>query len=279
VTSIYTSPVRNILRQIGVAKIIQVMAALRTQKRYAAYQRQRPTEVEIGNGTVQARMLVADQVEYARCLSFQEDQQIIHAILDRLAPGCVYWDIGASIGIYTVLTAKKVGPTGHIVAFEPEKRSFQRLQENIGHNRLTNVSAYNLALGSKTATMSLVITDVTSSGTHTLVGKKASTPPNGQTIHQQSVQVFPGDKLRQDAGLPLPNVVKIDVEGAEEDVLLGIRETLSQPECHTVMCEVHFAILAANGQTDAPKRIESFLTDCGFQRKRWIDRSHLIVYK
>lgn len=278
-TSIYTSPIRNVLRRIGIAKVIQVMAARRTQKRYAAYQQQRPAEVEIGNGNVQARMLVADQVEYARCLSFQEDQQIIRAILERLETGNVYWDIGASIGIYTVLTAKKVGPTGHIVAFEPEKSSYQRLTENIEHNRLVNVSAHNLALGSKSATMSLVVTDVTSAGTHTLVGKPASSPKNGQATQQQSVQVVPGDKLRQDAELPLPNVVKVDVEGAEEDVLLGIHETLSQPACHTVMCEVHFAILAATGQADAPKRIESFLMSCGFRNKRWIDHSHLVVYK
>jgi FkbM family methyltransferase len=278
-TSIYTSPIRNVLRRIGIAKVIQVMAAWRTQKRYAVYQQQRPAEVEIGNGNVQARMLVADQVEYARCLSFQEDQQIILAILERLETGSVYWDIGASIGIYTVLTAKKVGPTGHIVAFEPEKSSYQRLLENIEHNRLANVSAHNLALGSKAATMNLVITDVTSSGTHSLVGKQTSNTKNGQTPQRQTVQVLPGDRLRQDADLPLPNVVKVDVEGAEEDVLLGIRETLSQPSCHTVMCEVHFAILAASGREDAPKRIEAFLKDCGFHRKKWIDRSHLIVYK
>jgi len=247
------------------------------RQRFADYNQHRPKEIRINSGTVAAHMLVANKIEYARCLSFKEDQEIIQAILKRLKTGSIYWDIGASIGIYTVLTAKKVGARGAVHAFEPEQRSHQRLCENIQHNELTNVTVHNLALGRTTNTMTLSVTDVASAGTHSLMTGSLQTPH--QVAEQQTVRVLPGDKLRTDTDLPVPNVVKVDVEGAEEDVLLGLRETLLHPDCHTVMCEVHFAILNSCGKAGAPKRIEKYLRECGFQRQKWLDRSHLIVYK
>jgi hypothetical protein len=79
-------------------------------------------------------------------------------------------------------------------------------------------------------------------------------------------------------GLRTPALIKVDVEGAEEEVLHGLSRTLAGPSCHTLLCEVHFAQLEARGHREAPARIESSLRSHGF-RIRWLDASHLLATK
>ena len=62
-----------------------------------------------------------------------------------LSPGENFWDIGANIGYFTLLAAAALENTGRIVAFEPGKTAFKRLQENIGLNHFRNINAVNLA--------------------------------------------------------------------------------------------------------------------------------------
>ena len=63
--------------------------------------------------------------------------------------------------------------------------------------------------------------------------------PNSDTIDVRRVEIIPGDVLVQDEKLPLPNVVKIDVEGYEYYVIRGLRNTLSNRDCHMVCVEMH----------------------------------------
>jgi hypothetical protein len=69
------------------------------------------------------------------------------------------------------------------------------------------------------------------------------------------------------------------VEGAEEEVLRGLVRVLTNPACHTVVCEVHFALLAKRGKPEAPTRILGILRGAGFRTIRWLDRSHVMACK
>jgi hypothetical protein len=82
-----------------------------------------------------------------------------------------------------------------------------------------------------------------------------------------------GDLYVQRGG-PVPQVIKVDVEGFEEQVFLGMRETLQSRQVRTIFCEMHFGILEERGDRMAPVRIEKMLKDLGF-RVSWIDASHL----
>lgn len=73
-----------------------------------------------------------------------------------------------------------------------------------------------------------------------------------------------------------PNVVKIDVEGLEEEVLLGFDRTLLSPALRAVLIEIHFQELESRGQASAPIRIEKLLKSKGF-RLHWIDSNHLLA--
>lgn len=272
---LYTSSLRSSLRLLGIIRLYGMKAAVRRRRRLAEYGCNRPEKVEVRAGDYSATMLVADAAEYNRVLSFEEDQHILRAILDRLRPGDCYWDIGASLGLYGLLMAKAVTPSGCVVAFEPESRSFVRLLENVKASQLANVRPFQLALGRDRRQARLAVQATASSGVHSLVS---------QTFHQtgenfQTVEVVPGDELRKQEDLPVPAALKVDVEGAEEDVLIGLEETLQDSRCQTVVCEVHFAVLEAAGRSDAPKRIVDLLSRCGFNRQVWLDHSHLLACK
>jgi len=88
-----------------------------------------------------------------------------------------------------------------------------------------------------------------------------------------------GNRFIDMESLPVPNVIKIDVEGMEEEVLLGLVQTLHRPECRLILCEVHFAVLDQRGRWDAPRRILYFLEDCGVDTIEWLNYGHLMATK
>ncbi len=277
---IYLSPIRSWSRHLGLNRLILNAHILSPKNidQYAEYERDRPTSLDVGSGECVATMLVADAAEYGRCLSFRQDQHIIQAILDRVSPGDSCWDIGANIGVYTVILARTLGVEGSVIAFEPESRAFQRLEENIAVNHLSNVSSFRIALGRDRQQMKLRTSGHASSGTHSLVLPEAKMSKS-EDDHFEVVEVVPGDQLRQQKQLQIPSIIKVDVEGAEEEVLVGLQETLCHPACRTVVCEVHFTILESAGKRNAPKQIIQFLRGCGFSNTVWLDQSHLAAYK
>lgn len=98
------------------------------------------------------------------------------------------------------------------------------------------------------------------------------------TAETIKVAVTRGDALIENKNLPYPSVIKIDVEGYEEEVLKGLLATLTRPECRAVFCEMHFTLLAERGEKYAPIRIQKLLKDAGF-KTTWVDASHLAGYK
>jgi FkbM family methyltransferase len=169
--------------------------------------------------------------------------------------------------------ASKVGKAGEIVAFEPEPRSNSRLRDNLEANRSSAVRVIDAALGDSQGVMTLRFAGHFASGAHSLFGQ--GSVPDGASV---DVEVARGDDLLRRLGLRAPAIIKVDVEGAEEEVLRGLSSTLAGPSCHTLLCEVHFGQLEARGHREAPARIESSLRAHGF-RIRWLDHSHLLATK
>jgi FkbM family methyltransferase len=142
-----------------------------------------------------------------------------------VAPHDVFVDVGAHIGTYTIPIAKKARK---VIAFEPNKYSFDLLSKNISFNHLTNVAAYNIAVSNKSGTLSfslesepaysrIVDCDQTS---NTTVTENAKHHDNNiylvNTIDLDSV-LLKEDRI---------DWIKIDVEGHELDVLEGAIQTI-----------------------------------------------------
>jgi FkbM family methyltransferase len=139
---------------------------------------------------------------------------------DILTEGMTVLDIGANIGIYSVIAAKHVGQTGKVLACEPEPVNFSILKHNIEQNGFTNVVAYDRAIADKEGTMELHLSK-TNKGHHSLVGGDSN-----DFSSFISVPVITGDMLLAEAHIEKIDVMKIDIEGAEPLALAGLEKTL-----------------------------------------------------
>jgi FkbM family methyltransferase len=159
--------------------------------------------------------------------------------LDKvLSPGKTFVDVGANFGIYTLIASALVGNAGRVIAFEPSVQSFPVLQRNITLNGLTNITAFRVALCDKRGAACLYHADDPVS--HSL-GKDPSWTNEGEEVTTEIL-----DHLIEQGEIQRVDVIKLDVEGAEELVLRGARKVLSLMR-PVVIFEVHPAASARLG--------------------------------
>lgn len=185
------------------------------------------------------------------------------ALLSTVRSGDCVWDVGANIGIYTQKLANLVGDSGRVIAFEPFADTFDRLRANTA--TLPQVQCVKSALGA--GEQEIRVVPLAPTATANGVWRVADSD-DGEIICIKS-----GTKLMQE-GCPPPTILKIDVEGFEEEVLWGFRECLKGTCCRAIFMEVHFNVLDQRGFLRTASRLVSLLQDVGF-KTRWIDRSHL----
>jgi FkbM family methyltransferase len=195
------------------------------------------------------------------------EERVHKALIDAIGPGDVVWDVGANIGIYTQLFCEIVGSNGAVVAFEPSPESCQQIRARLPECGWLRVE--NVALGDEDRGGRLVLRGY-SVEHHIESNEHAS----GESI---AVQICRGDSVSKRLGR-VPNVVKVDVEGFEEEVLQGMQQMLGSPALRVLLVEVHFLKLETRGQPMAPIRIEKMLRSKGFGTI-WVDSSHLFARK
>jgi FkbM family methyltransferase len=145
--------------------------------------------------------------------SYEHEKQI--AFADALSPGDVVFDLGANVGLYTLLAAKCVGPRGHVYAFEPLPHNVRFLERHLRLNRVSNATVLELAISDHSGRSRLDDT------AHPSEAKLSS---SGRV----EVEVDTLDNLVASGEVRPPQCLKIDVEGAESAVLEGAREVLQQ---------------------------------------------------
>ena len=175
---------------------------------------------------------------------FLEGEEIVDLLFDRIEPGDVVFDIGAWHGFHSCLFARKAG---RVVSFEPNPRAFAVLQETIAVNRLKNVAAHQLAVS-----RDLTVGELWGSGSG------ASLRPGSGKVGRNRVEVVRLDDFT--ARSIQPTVLKIDVEGAEYDVLAGGGRCLSH--CRVVCLEMHFEELPKFAAT--PEMVHRLMREAGF---------------
>lgn len=136
-------------------------------------------------------------------------------------PGMVVIDVGAHVGYYSLLAAKQVGPNGKVYAFEPEPHNYELLQRNVALNGRSNVLTFKEAISDRVGSAKLYLTKL-DNGRHSTY--RHGLPESGCiVVDTTTVDAFLGGR-----GWPRVDLVKIDVEGAELDVLNGMGQTLAQ---------------------------------------------------
>ncbi|HXW14920.1 MAG TPA: FkbM family methyltransferase [Terriglobia bacterium] len=179
------------------------------------------------------------------------EHEMLSAIQEILKPGDVFLDVGSNRGIFTIFAAKAVGPHGMVVACEPATSAFNLLQRNTEINHLNNVKLMKLALSDARSVRNLVIDDPTGLGLTSHLSDADG--------HSEKVRTADYDSLVAEAGLPVPRVVKMDIEGHEYAALKGMGKTLSSSACVALFCEIHpYALTPGIFARDVEALIESF---------------------
>jgi len=156
------------------------------------------------------------------------EERQLNDLLDELREDDIFFDVGANTGIYTCFAAQKCA---QVVSFEPYPPNLSELEENIKLNE-GEVTVINKALSNKKETKEFSVPEEEEPGHgHATFAEES----NGST----KIQSIRGDDLVESGEVPQPNVVKIDVEGAEPLVIEGLEETLRDERCRLLYCEFH----------------------------------------
>lgn len=159
-------------------------------------------------------------------------EPIVQETLARvLNPGAVFYDIGANVGFYSVLAARLVGPEGRVVAYEPLPENVRALERNIELNQFENVTVRPCAVSANDGRGSLQLAPEQTWARLESAGERAD------ALGSVEVTLVAIDSELA-GGLPAPDVVKLDVEGAEVDVLDGMAETIRSAR-PIVLAEMH----------------------------------------
>jgi len=140
-------------------------------------------------------------------------------------PGDTFIDVGANSGMITLMAARRVGPSGRVLAFEPNPLAMTRLLSSISTNSLFWVTPFALGLSDSSATLTLRIPPGRDStcGTFGHLSGEEGRP----SIEEHTAPVARGDDAL--CGLvSAPIAIKIDVEGFEEKVVRGLEDTIRQ---------------------------------------------------
>jgi FkbM family methyltransferase len=135
----------------------------------------------------------------------------------------VFYDIGANYGFFTVKFADKCKQT---YAFEPVSAVYQILAENIRKNRLAHIAPLNYGISDEEGERKINI--YSSSGNNSLFERNIPVGHSLQFLNKETIQLKKLDNFVTEQNLTPPNVMKIDVEGAELQVLKSAEKTIKK---------------------------------------------------
>ncbi len=173
---------------------------------------------------------------------FKEAEKPSLVLLESLIrPGSVVYDVGANVGVYSTRVARLAGPEGRVVCVEANPICVQYLRTNILLAGLDNVDILPVALLHRNGETPFLVNYGNSN-----LGLAAESGHYGVKLgHEVTVPCFTLDELIASFGLRPPDLIKLDVEGAEHLAVLGMRETLKWRRPH-LMVELHGEDCAAN---------------------------------
>jgi FkbM family methyltransferase len=188
-------------------------------------------------------------------------------LLERLLPSGGYFvDVGANIGLHSLIAASRVGPAGRVDAIEPEPFSRRRVEGHLRLNRLENVTVFPYALSEGRGTAVLHLSPPENAAKSSLRLANVTMGLSSRSPGSVEVETRTLDE-HVSATSRTPNVLKIDVEGAELLVVSGGRATLSQENSPAILFEASDLQTAAFGYTTPD--LKRKLVELGYQVFRY----------
>lgn len=172
----------------------------------------------------------------------------ISELLDVTRPDDVVLDVGANVGIFSAFLSNYL-EGGEVIGVEPHPANLIALSKNLELNSLENSSILAGVLSSSDGIERLGFDDASGISALAAIDDRGSL----------SVPSFTGDRLVREGLIEQPNVVKIDVEGAEGLVLEGMSELLSSSDCRHLFCEIHKEAPHRNSSSDFGHSVDDVL--------------------
>jgi FkbM family methyltransferase len=160
--------------------------------------------------------------------------------------GSIFYDIGANIGIYTLWAAEKHEEHGiHIFAFEPHIFNFRHLKENVEKNQYTHcVFTIFAGVADKDGVAQFDMRNLSAGSSGGQLIYESTERKGMYVVPIRSVDSYAFDH----DGKYFPNYIKIDVDGQEEKIVIGMQKTLQDPRLKSVLIEI-------NGPTDPIRKM------------------------
>ncbi|MEP7340417.1 MAG: FkbM family methyltransferase [Acidobacteriota bacterium] len=191
-----------------------------------------------------------------------ETRQFLKSIL---SPGDVFLDVGANVGLFSLIAARCVGANGQVHAFEPVGKTYERLVDNVKVNRLINVTCHRLALSDKDGEAVMTIATDGHDAWNSLGKPYMGDSFDSETIITRTLDSF----LDEYSLLNKVKAIKVDVEGWEAYVLAGGMKTLSSAQAPLIIVE--FTEEAAALANSSCSTVYDNLKQLGYQMFRLND--------
>lgn len=229
---VYNSRIRKLLVRVGVyQRVFDIYAGV---LRYAY----RAPEREITVGDASAVLKTELPTETVSVLhTLEKERDVLERFVDDVQAGDTVLDVGANVGVWSCVGGDIAS---EVIAVEPHRQTAERCGENLKQNGI-NGSPHPIALGGERGTVSLAVTN-------DAVGTQR---PEVADAGTHEVQQWPGDEV---PAIEDPDVIKVDVEGAEAPVLAGLSNTLTQGSCRVIYLEAH----SPGDATKLRKTLEEF---------------------
>jgi len=183
------------------------------------------------------RFNINNPIEEFRLKGWGGEKKYVQQILGELKKDDIFFDIGSSVGLISVLAAKVI-ENGKVISFEPDSENIMRLKENYKINSLNNYLIKTLAVGEKKGKMNLYT-----------AGSNAFSPSLQQVNGIDTfieVEIDSIDNMLEAGTIPYPTAIKIDIEGAEMMALRGMQFLLSSSKRpRLIFVEIHPEFLPA----------------------------------
>jgi FkbM family methyltransferase len=211
-------------------------------------------------------------VELLYTSSFEKDE--IRLVIEYLNPGMTVVDVGANVGLYSILAGLNIGPSGKVFAFEPSEESHKRLLANLALNRVANIEVIKMALAD-TSNVSLCLKRDPGyrDGDRYLETRKienarvSANPQDHGDSERVSVTTLDEYFYSENRKSAPVDFLKIDVEGGEFAVFRGASRFLTENHEIVLMfeCTMQGCLCAGHSQDD----VFHFLRNLGFGLHAW----------
>ncbi len=216
--------------------------------------------------TPSGKMLIDPVSVFGQAVQASEgfERDMLQTLDAYISDGGVFLDIGANEGFFSVHASQRAGS---VIAVEPQKRAVECIRNNLALNAIGNVQIYEQALGKAEELRDFHFANDTNTGSSGFVSMVRYRTPS------QKVPVSTLDALMETLAWPVIDLAKIDIEGAEYELLLGATETLKRGLIKHIAIELHPKQLSMQGYCS--EQVLKLLADNAYHK---LDGAPTLVY-